>query len=270
MVQALVSGTFDVAYVGIGPAMVARAAGLDLKVVAANVIKQVALLGVGAFAAGFAAAASPAAAFAAFHKRAGRPVKIATLPKGSVPHTVLQYYLDKVAHVAPADVQVLGVGEARVQQVLLSGGVDAASSLEPTLTIVQLRVPSARILVHGGQMFPDQPGAVLAVSHATIKAHPAAVKSLVQLHIRATTLLQDDPARASRDVEAALGRGLVSRAILLKALTSPAMHPIANPHAILAATRKLEAFQASLGTLAKRVDVDSLFDTSFYDAAKKG
>lgn len=267
MVQALVSGTFDVAYVGIGPAMVARAAGLDLKVVAANGTNQIALLGIGEFAASFATAPSPAAAFAAFHKQAGRPVRIATLPKGSVPNTVLQYYLRKVAHVAPADVQVLGVGEDRVQQVLLSGAVDAASSLEPTLTIVQSRVPSARILVGGGQMFPDQPGAVLAVREATIKANPAAVRSLVALHIRATKLLQTDPARTVSDIESAIGQGLVSRAVLLKALTSPAMHPIANPHTILAATRKLEAYQASLGSLAKPVDVDAMFDTSFYDAA---
>lgn len=94
MVQALASGKFDVAYVGIGPAMVARGNGLDLKVIAANGEDQLALLGRGAFAESFAKASSPAAAFAAFHQSAGRPVKIATLPKGSVPaDTVLRYYL---------------------------------------------------------------------------------------------------------------------------------------------------------------------------------
>lgn len=154
MVQALASGRFDVAYIGIGPALVARAHGVDLKVVAANGIDQTALLGRGAFAADWAKAASPAAAFAAFHQATGRPVRIATLPKGAVPDTVLHYWLDRIAHVAPGDVAVLGFGENRVQQALLSGSVDAASTLEPALTLVQERDPTARVLVRGGAMFP--------------------------------------------------------------------------------------------------------------------
>ena len=139
MVQALASGGYEVAYIGIGPAMVASASGLDLRVTAANGINQGSLIGVGAFAEGFAAAASPAAAFAAFRQKTGRPVRVATLPKGSVPDTVLQYWLNEVAHVAPGDVQVLGVGEDRVQQALLSGSAEAAGALEPILTIVQER-----------------------------------------------------------------------------------------------------------------------------------
>lgn len=67
-----------------------------------------------------------------------------------------------------------------------------------------------------------------------------------------------------------IGQGLVEPDLLLRALTSPAMSPVADPHAILDATRRLEAFQAGLGSLARRVDVDALFDTSFYDAAVAG
>ena len=45
MVQALASGSLDVAYVGIGPALVARSRGIDIKVLASNIIDQVALIG---------------------------------------------------------------------------------------------------------------------------------------------------------------------------------------------------------------------------------
>jgi len=270
MVQAMVSGTFEAAYVGIGPAMVARAAGLDLKVVAANGINQVALIGGAALAAAFAAAPSPAAGFARFRRDAGRPARIATLPTGSVPNTVLAHYLREVAHVSEADVQVLGVGEDRVHGMLLSGAVDGASALEPILTIIGQRLPAARVLAGGGVMFPGQPGAVLAVRQSFIAAARPAVQALVGLHIRATALILGDPARAATSVGAVIGRGLVEPDLLLRALTSPAMSPVADPHAILDATRKLEAFQADLGGLAKRVDVDALFDTSFYDAAVAG
>ncbi len=266
MVQALASGGYDVAYVGIGPAMVARGAGLDLRVVAANGIDQVSLIGRGELAEAFAAAGSPAAAFAAFRARAGRPARIATLPKGSVPDTVLQYWLREVAHVPEADVQVLGVGEDRVQQVLLSGAADAASGLEPTLTIVLERVPSARILVGGGGMFPDQPGAVLAVRQATIASHRAAVQALVGLHVRATALIASDPARAADDAGKMVGQGLIDGATMRRAFTSQGLHPLADPHAIMAATARLAAFQVTLGTLAHPVPNAELFDTSFFDA----
>ncbi len=267
MVQALASGRFDVAYVGIGPAMVARAHGVDLKVVAANGADEIALLGRGAFAAGWAKAASPAAAFAAFRRTTGRKVRIASLPKGSVPDTVLQYWLQRVAQVAPTDVAVLGFGENRLQQALLAGSVDAASTLEPALTLVQERDPTARVLVRGGTMFPGQPGAVLAVTRTLIETHRDAVQALVGLHIRATDLLRQHPHRAAADLERTLGKGLLTEATLFQAVTSAATHPIADPRLLVAATGRLNAFQAGLDHMPPLQDVAGMFDASFYTAA---
>jgi NitT/TauT family transport system substrate-binding protein len=269
MVQALASGGYDVAYVGIGPAMVARGSGLDLRVVAANGVDGGSLIGVGEFAAGFAAAASPAEAFAKFRQSSGHPVRIATLPKGSVPDTVLHYWLDEIAHVAAGDVQVLGVGEDRVQQALLSGSADAASALEPILTVVQERVPSARILVGGGAMFPGQPGSVVAMREAFIQSARASAEALVGLHVRATKLIVADPARAAGDTLKVLGAGLISEETLVKAFQSPATHPISDPHTIEAATEQLGAYQLKLGTMARAVPVAELFDTSLYDSLPK-
>lgn len=268
VVQALASGKFEVAYVGIGPALVARAGSVDLQVVAANGVEQVALIGRGPFAGTFAKAASPAAAFAEFRKTSGRAAKIATLPKGSVPHTVLQHYLSKVAAVPETDYELLGVGEDRVQQALLSGAVEAASILEPILTIVQQRDATARILATGGQMFPNQPGAVLSVRERLIKANPDAVRTLVELHARATELIKSDPERAARHVHQAIGRGLVEPETILAALKSPMMKPIADPKAIIEATRRMQEFQADIGALSQPVAIEALFNTTFYDAAR--
>src|SRR5262249_39469340 len=80
MVEALASDALDVAYIGIGPALLARARGLDVKVVAANVIEQVALIGRGALVEAVAQTMNRGAAFARFHADAGRPARIATLP----------------------------------------------------------------------------------------------------------------------------------------------------------------------------------------------
>lgn len=266
MVQALPSGGYDVAYIGIGPAMVARSNGVELVVVASNGMGQSSLIGLGAFADTFKTSPTPADAFVAFYKQQGRPVRIATLPKGSVPDTVLQYYLTQVAQVPAETVQVLGVGEDRVQQMLLSGAADAASVLEPILTIVQERVPSARILIGGGKMFPNQPGAVLAVSEATIRANRAAVVKLVEFHVRATKLIINDPARAARSTNMLVGQGLVSETTLAKAFAAQSIPLDADPNKIVEATQRLAAFQISLGTLGKTVPVEQLFNTSFFDA----
>jgi NitT/TauT family transport system substrate-binding protein len=269
LIQALVAGQLDAAYVGIGPAMVARAKGVEIKVVASNVVEQVALLGRGDLAKAFEGAPSAAEALKAFRERAGRPAKIATLPAGAVPNTVLQHWLQEVAKVPAADVQVVGMGEEQVQQALLAQAVDAASILEPILTIVQERDETARIIAPAGTMFPGQPGAVLAVQESVIARDRGAVQRLVALHLRATEAIKADPSSAARHVTQFVGKGLVDPAVIERALKSPNTRMVADPNAIIGPTKAMQAFQVKLGVQAEAVDVDGLFDTSFFAAAAK-
>ncbi|SMH35610.1 ABC transporter substrate-binding protein [Azospirillum agricola] len=270
MIQALASGTLDVAYVGIGPAMIARSKGVPLKVVAANVIDQVALIGRGPLAEAVAGAAGPADGFRAFRAAQGRPAKIASLPAGSVPDTVLRHWTAEVARIPAADIQIVGMGDEQVQQALLSGAVDGASILEPTLTLVQSRLPDARIVARAGTMFPQQPGAVLAVTEAAIARDRAAVAALVRLHVRATAFAKANPDRTAEHVTAAIGKGLVEPAVMRAALTSEATNFVDDPRAIVESTRRMQAFQQGLGQITDPVDIDALFDFSFHDAAKAG
>ncbi len=270
MIQALASGTLDVAYVGIGPAMIARSKGVKLKVVAANVIDQVALIGRGPFASLTASAASPAEGFAAFRAAQGRPAKIASLPAGSVPDTVLRYWAQEVARIPASDLQIVGMGDEQVQQALLSGAVDGASILEPTLTLVQSRLPDARLVAKAGTLFPQQPGAILAVTESAIAQNRAAVATLVRLHVRATAFAIANPDRTAVIVTEAIGKGLIEPAVMRAALLSGATNFVDDPHRIVESTKKMQAFQQGLGQIPDPVDVDALFDHSFYDAAKAG
>jgi NitT/TauT family transport system substrate-binding protein len=269
MVQAMASGKYDVMYVGIGPSMVARANGVPLKVVAACVVEQIALIGQGALAADRAGGKSAADAIRAFTAAEHRKPKIATLPKGSVPDLVLRYWLTRIAKLPADSVDILGMGEDRVQQALLTRSVDAASILEPIVTIVRDRMPDARILVAGGAMFPNQPGAVVAVSERALKENRAAITSLVALQIRATELIHSDPARAARDTYPFLGQGLVPLPTIERAVRSPISHFVSDPHDIIAATAQLRDFSREIGTLSKPVSVKDLFDTAIYEAAAR-
>jgi NitT/TauT family transport system substrate-binding protein len=267
IVQAIAAGDYDVMYFGIGPAMVSRANGVPIKVVASNVIEQIALITQGEFGEVMAAAASPAEGVRAFTEKTGRKPRIASLPKGSVPDTVFRHWLIKVAGLAEGDIETLGMGAGKVQQAMLARSVDAASILEPIVTIIGERLPDARIVAQGGEMLENQPGAVVAVRENVIAEHRDAVQTLVELHTRATRLINEDPDRAAAHVHAFLGQGLIPLETIQRAMRSQISNFVADPTQIQPATKVMHDFSAELGTLKKPVPLAELFDTSFYNAA---
>jgi NitT/TauT family transport system substrate-binding protein len=132
---------------------------------------------------------------------------------------------------------------------------------------VRERAPGARVIAPASVMLPTQPGAVVAATAAALSKSRDAVARLVALHVRATKFVHEDPERATRDVVDFIGKGLVEPAVMRKALTSDTTHLIADPRAIVDSTRLLQDFQKRIGTLPVEVDIDALFDFSFYDAA---
>ncbi len=152
-------------------------------------------------------AKDPAGSFKRFREREGHAAKIATLPQGTVPDAVLRYWLLRVAKIAPGDVEVIGVGEDAVQQQLLAGAVDAASILEPILTIVQERDSGARVLVPNGMMMPGQPGAVVVATENAISRQADAVQALVSLHAQALNSFRPIPTRRPRISPTSWARG---------------------------------------------------------------
>lgn len=266
IVQALSSGQLDVAYVGIGPAMVAKANDIGIKVVASNIIEQISFIARGDLAAYFEANGSVAEAFSAFASDNGRAAQIATFPSGTVPETVLQFWLANEG-VRQDEVEILFMGNAQVQQALLSEAVDAASILEPVVSIALQRLDNARVIASGGELFPDQPGAVLIVRDELISENPQIVQALVDMHIRSTKLLNGDATQAAEHVRPFVGGDRLETSVVIQALENSQGHFVADPSAIQAATRVMHDFQAEVGTLKKEVPLAQLFDVSFYDAS---
>lgn len=267
---AIASGKFDVMYFGIGPALVARANGVPIKVVASNVVEQIALIAQGDFAKTATGSAGALEGIKQFTQEKGRKPKIATLPKGSVPDLVLRYWMMRIAHIPLDSVDIVPMGEDKVQAAMLTRSVDGASILEPIITIVRERMPDAAIVVSGGQMFKDQPGAVLAVRESALKDKHDAIAKLVALHVRATELLSKEPARAAKDVYKFVGEGLVELATIEKAIAAPTSHFIADPRQIIPATQEMVDFSGEIGVLDKPVDLGLLFDVSLYEQAVRG
>ncbi len=265
MIQALASGTIDVYVAGIAPLAVARSKGIDVRVVAATAVEEMVFVAGPKLAPFFAA--DKAEALRQFKAKEGRPARLATQPPGSVPNTTLQHWLWQVAKADKADVQVVAMGIDATQQALLAGAVDGASIREPALTIVQARTPAIKLIATGAEMFPDQPGTVVAVSGAFADKNPAAVQGLVDALVKATQTLKTDPDRAAPAVEQALGKGITDVATIRRAITSPAAKFTADPRVIVEATKAMQDYQVSIGTLDKAVPIDGLFVPSYYEKA---
>jgi NitT/TauT family transport system substrate-binding protein len=267
MVQALLAGQLDVAHFGIGPAMVARAKGADIKVVAASIKEQISFIALGDLAPYFKS--DPSKAFAKFRADKGRKAVVTTFPVGSVPQTVLQYWLLKKLGANPDDVKIIYQGSALVQQALATGAVDAAAILEPIVTKITQDVKASRVVAKGGQMFEGQPGAVLAVREKLIASNPKIVAALVKAHARATDVLNNQPTDAIGPVKKYVGGGRLSETVVRAAINSSKGSFVADPNSIIEGAKRMRDFQKEIGTLKVNVDVDALIETKFFDALKR-
>jgi NitT/TauT family transport system substrate-binding protein len=270
MIQALSGKQLDAYYGGIGPVIVARGSDIDARVIANTAIEEMTVVATGPFAKALGENKSVTAAIAAFTKAEGRKPKFSTQPLGSVPDTTLRYWLQKVSSVDLATVDIVGMGIDKTQQAVLAGAVDAATIREPALTLVREKDPQIKLVALGGQMFPKQPGSVVAVTGEALKAKGAALAKLVALHVRATELIKKEPERAAKHAHHFLGRGLTDVATIRRALTSPSSQFAADPHDIVESTRIMQDFQISMGVLKKPVPMEQLFDFSLWSGVKSG
>jgi NitT/TauT family transport system substrate-binding protein len=276
-IQALASGQLDGYVAGVLPLLVARGKGVDVKVVAAAAVEELEIVARGELAKGLPAGA-PDQALAKQHlldfaKAAGRKAKIAAQPVGSVPDTVLRYWLKQDLGVAPEAVDIVGIDIDAAQQAFLSGAVDAAVLREPALTLVRDRLPDARFLATGKQILDDQPGSVLAIYQPDQPGRQPGgkpwVETLVSLFVRATDLINSKPKEAAPFITEALGGGMLKQATIEKALASSGSHFISDPAAIVDGVRKLQDFEVALGVLHDPAPVDALFDLDPYKAVHR-
>lgn len=260
-ISAVASGTLDALAIGISPIAVARAKGLNVRVVAAAATGGSGFVASPALAQNFdAAPRSVAQAFAEFHRRTGRAARLATVPPGGVPYVALNYWLFKLNNVQRGDVQIVTLGIDAIQQAMLSGSVDGATVLEPALTLVRDRNPALKLIVTSNQMFDGIPGVAVAVTGAFAGAHPEAVDKLVGLVERGRRLIRERPLEAAGYLSSVLGGGLVEPEPLARALASPAVRFVTDPAAIEEPSRRLFAYQAELGDFDNPPSIEGLFD----------
>lgn len=277
-IQALVSGRIDAYVAGVLPLLQARAHGSDVKVVTAASVEELEVVTRGALAAqlpkdqdGGFSADTVKNTFAAFSKENGRLPRIAAQPVGSVPDSLLRFWLQKRVGIAslPTAVSIVGVDIDAAQQAFLASAVDAAVLREPALTVVRSRLPDVRTLATGHDLLPDQPGSVLAIVKPDAPERQAWAKQLASLFIRATTMLSSHPDDAAPFVTKALGGGILNEDVMKKALERSASRFISDPTRIVDGVRQLQDFEVEQGLLRKAQPVDDLFDLDLWRQLKQ-
>lgn len=267
MIQALASGTIDIYVAGVAPLGVARSRGVDVKVVASTATGENVFVATPRLAAFFKPGTSHAEALRAYRAQTGKAARLATQPPGSVPNTTLQYWLWEQIKADKADVEIVAMGIDATQQAILADAVEGATIREPALTIVQRRNPGIRLIALGDELFPGQPGTVVAVSAAFLARNEDRVQGLVNGLVRAGALLTRDPDKAAPHVAANLAKGIVDLETIKAALKSPASKFTIDPRAIIQPTKAMQDYQVKLGSLRESVSLDGLFDTRYFEKA---
>ncbi|MGA2636372.1 MAG: ABC transporter substrate-binding protein [Methylocella sp.] len=265
-IQALAAGQLDAYLAGVLPLLVARAKGVDVKVVAAGAIEELQLVARGPLLAA-AEGADFKTAIAKFMESQGRKPKIAAQPQGSVPDTLLRYWLQVENGIDPQTVDITGLDIDAAQQALLAGSVDAAVLREPALTVVRDRLPQSKVLVTGKQFMPDQPGSVLAIYQLASPKGAEIGEKLLRLHLRATELIRTHPEEAAPFILKALGAGILTEAQIDRALAGSSASFVADPARIIDSVARLQEFEVKLGTVKTATPV--AFDLAFYNRVAK-
>ncbi len=94
-----------------------------------------------------------------------------------------------------------------------------------------------------------------------------AIVKLIELHVKATDLLLNDPAAAAPHVQKFVAKGLLEEEIVLNALKSPSSNFRADPESILESTQYMHDFQHN-SKINTKVSVDGLFDLTVYKEAQ--
>jgi NitT/TauT family transport system substrate-binding protein len=269
LVQAYASGNLDLAYVGISPGLVAIANGVASKVVAANVLEPNVMVGSNEFRSYWEDYGADA--FQRFRDDTGRKPRFATLPSGSTPDVFLRYWITEVLDLSLDVLEIVGQSPSALQSTLSTGNADAGSAIEPIPTSLQENPDTdMEPFKYAGEIMPGQPGAVLQPSQSLVDDDPELVRSLVDIHIRATEFINENREAAAEMASTVVGSDILSQSVATTAINSPASTFISDPRRIVEKSLVYNDFHQQLGSVTDDLSEDDVFDHSFYDEVSDG
>jgi len=266
VLQAMATGQVDIAYVGVGPLLIAGHRGLPVKAVAATSKDTLALITTETFATAYAAYKPAAAAFAAFAHQAGHKLRIGTVPKGTTPDVFLRMWLVSLGVDPERDVEIVPMGAEQLVAAMVAGEVDGVVYGEPQITLIRRADPKFTVLFYAKDLVPGLPGGVIIVQQRLIDRYPALVEKLVELHLRANKLFNADKDFFARTVTKVFGERFLPFAVAREAVRSPAIHMVTDLRGLAPNLAVYDEFEVREGMWPTPLTIDDLVEYRFYDA----
>jgi len=244
--ESFAAGEQDVGVMGDSPAIIARAAGQNTRVV-----------GISATGPRMLAVVVPRSSGIRFPAELkGKRVAVV---KGSYAHHLLALVLEGV-HLGFGDVQVINLTHADIGTALQKGDIDAGTIWEPLLTKLEME-GTIRVLQDGTGI--KKGTLVILATQAFASRNPELIQIFLRLYRRGQQFIQAHPEEAaaiiSRDVNLSPNQLLK---VLAKSDFDPALH--ADDVEEL---KKSESFMRSAGITRAAVDIDAFVDNRYALAA---
>jgi NitT/TauT family transport system substrate-binding protein len=196
VIQALFSGSLDIAYLGPNPTATAytQSQGAAVRVIA------------GAASGGAALVVKPSITV----PEQLRGARLATPQLGNSQDVALRYWLStkgfRTTTEGGGDIKIQPLKNATALQSYVSGQLDGAWVPEPYASLFLAR--GARVLVDERTLWPEGTFATTGVVVRTrfLSEHPETVRAFLEAHLDALDLIAEDPARAQQDVISQVGK----------------------------------------------------------------
>jgi len=244
--ESFAAGEQDVGVMGDSPAIIARAAGQNTRVV-----------GISATGPRMLAVVVPRSSD--IRSPAELKGKRVAVVKGSYAHHLLALVLEGV-HLGFGDVQVINLTHADIGTALQKGDIDAGTIWEPLLTKLEME-GTIRVLQDGTGI--KKGTLVILATQAFASRNPELIQIFLRLYRRGQQFIQAHPEEAaaiiSRDVNLSPNQLLK---VLAKSDFDPALH--ADDVEEL---KKSESFMRSAGITRAAVDIDAFVDNRYALAA---
>jgi NitT/TauT family transport system substrate-binding protein len=248
--QAMLGGQIDIAYVGATPPIPAIDQGLDAKIVAAAQTQ------------GSDIVVWPESNFTGPSFLIGK--KIGTFPPGSIQDMVLKKWLqDNGVDISKVDIKAMGPGDASIA--LTAKQVNAVFLPHPSPAVLEIE-GNGKSVVKSGEMWPGHACCVLLVSGKLIRENPELVKEIINIHIKATEHIKENPEDAAEIASRKLG---LSKETILYSMENSDTTYIHNPNDIIVYMEAYSKEHYDLGYTKKLLTAKDLIDTKLYDEATK-
>jgi sulfonate transport system substrate-binding protein len=246
MNEAFAAGEEDIGLLGDTPAIIARAAGQNIRVVglASSGPKALAIV------------VRKNARFTSAKELKGRKVAVT---KGSYAHHLLALVLQNNG-LTTEDIRLINLPVADIGTALINGDIDAGAIWEPHITKLE-ESGTIRVLVDGTDI--KKGVLVIITPHQFAADNPTLVTAFLKAYQRGYDFVKANPVQAA---ELIADEAKLTPEQLLKVFAKFDYYPRINPDDI-AELKKSEEFMRANEIIKTRVNIDDFVDTRYLEAA---